>query len=366
MISATAPNWQSEISRAGHRGATVIAESIFISFGLALAGWLDLGFSFTTGSVEWRFPLGFSSILAILTVVSAQMFPESPRWLLRKGRVAEAKEILAILDDTDPNSPDVQAAVDMIQESISLAGQGSFGSCFKNGELRLLNRTVLACAAQMFQQVSGINALAFYLSTIFENYLGLSGVQARIVAASVFTFQTLCAPIGVLTVERLGRRKLMIISAIGMGSCMTIVAGCTSQGNSDKAAEGVAGAMIFLFSFFFPIGFLGMTFLYASEIAPLSVRVQITSLSTASAWIFNFLVAEVTPVGFANIDWRYFIVYACTNFFLILPCKSCILHHPYLRMSSVTDTFLFSCLLFLPGDQRSKSGRSRPDLPRQQ
>jgi MFS family permease len=290
MISATAPNWQSEISKANHRGAAVIAESIFISLGLAVAGWIDLGFSFTTGSVEWRFPFGFSSILAIFTIIFSGMFPESPRWLLKRGRVDEAREVLAVLDDSDPNGMNVQAELAEIQESLALAGKGSFASCFRNGELRLANRTVLACSAQMFQQLCGINALAFYLSTIFQTYLNLSGVQSGIVAASVFTFQTLCAPIGVLTVERLGRRKLMIISAAGMGTCMAIVAGCTSQGDN-KGAEAVAGAMIFLFSFFFPIGFLGMTFLYASEIAPLNVRVQITALSTASAWIFNFLVS---------------------------------------------------------------------------
>lgn len=87
----------------------------------------------------------------------------------------------------------------------------------------------------------------------------------------------------------------MMVSALGMGTCMTIIAGTASQKNS-VASEGVAGAMIFLFSMFFPVGFLGMTFLYASEISPNSVRVQITSMSTATAWIFNFMVSGVTVV----------------------------------------------------------------------
>lgn len=180
---------------------------------------------------------------------------------------------------------------------------------------------------------TGINALAFYLATIFHTYLGLTGFQAGIVAASTFTFQMVCSPIGVLTVDRFGRRKLMMISAFGMGACMAIVAGTTSQTNN-KAASGVAGAMIFLFSLFFPVGFLGMTFLYASEIAPNTVRVQITSLSTATAWVFNFMVALVTPVGFATIGWRYFIVWACMNWFLLLPCKSALGVHT-VRLANV-------------------------------
>lgn len=167
----------------------------------------------------------------------------------------------------------------------------------------------------------GINALAFYVTTIFEQYLGLSGVNARILGASVFTFQTVCSPIGVLTVDRFGRRKLMMFAAIGMGSCMAIVAGTSSQPHNESSVAA-AGAFIFLFSLFFPIGFLGLTFLYASEISPLSVRVPITSMSTGSAWLFNFLVAEITPVGFATLGWRYYIIWACINFFLILPCES--------------------------------------------
>lgn len=95
----------------------------------------------------------------------------------------------------------------------------------------------------------------------------------------------------------------MLFASAGMGTCMAIVAGTSSQ-PANKAAVGVAGAFIFMFSLFFPTGFLGLTFLYASEISPLSLRVPITSLSTGSAWLFNFLVAEITPVGFATIGWR--------------------------------------------------------------
>lgn len=110
----------------------------------------------------------------------------------------------------------------------------------------------------------------------------------------------------------------MMFGALGMGSCMATIAGTTSQA-TNKAAASAAGAFVFLFSLFFPTGFLGITFLYASEIAPLSARTEMTSVSTGATWLSNFLVAELTPVGFDNIGYRYFIIYACINLVLIFP-----------------------------------------------
>lgn len=285
-ISATAPNWQSECSQSNHRGAAVVLESLFISAGLALSAWFNLGMSFTEGSVSWRLPLAMSALWAVVVLLVVSMLPESPRWLILKGRTAEAKEVLAALEGTDAASSLVQTELKQISESIEMTGQGRFIDVFKNGELRLFNRAWLACSGQMFQQLTGINAIAFYQTTIFRQYLGLSGTTARILTASLFTFQTLCSPIGVLTVDRFGRRKLMMISAIGMGTCMTIVAGTASQA-PDTSCISVASAFLFLFSLFFPVGFLGLTFLYASEISPLTVRVPITAMSTGSAWIFK-------------------------------------------------------------------------------
>lgn len=227
---------------------------------------------------------------------------------MKKGRTEEAVQVLSALEGVPEDDPQVRIDVEEINVSLTITGQGRFSDIFKPNELRLFNRACLAAAGQMFQQMSGtnpncdsilccyhkrltltgINALAFYVTTIFQQYLGLSALNARILGASVFTFQTCCSPIGVLTVDRFGRRKLMIVSALGMGTCMAVVAGTSSQ-EGNTAAVGTAGAFIFLFSLFFPVGFLGLTFLYASEISPLSVRVPITSLSTGSAWLFNFL-----------------------------------------------------------------------------
>lgn len=287
-VTATAPNWQAECAGATHRGAAVMLEGLFISLGLAIAGWTNLGMSYHHGSVAWRFPMALSILWSAFILVNTPFMPESPRWLLKKRRTDHARAVLADVNDSNPSSQEVSEAVLEIEASLELAGEAKFADIFSNGPLRLFHRMCLACAAQCFQQMGGINALAFYQARIFEDDLGLSPITARIIAASVFTWQTICSPIGVLTVDRFGRRKLMLISAFGMGACMAVVAGGSSQPNN-MGAVGAAAAFIFLFSLFFPTGFLGLTFLYAAEISPLSHRVPITALSTGTAWLFNFV-----------------------------------------------------------------------------
>ncbi|KAH7194015.1 general substrate transporter [Fusarium flagelliforme] len=318
-ITATAPNWQAECSGAAHRGAAVMLEGLFISLGLAIGGWTNLGMSFHHGSVTFRFPMALSGVLSIIIMLTTPLLPESPRWLTKKGRVDRARRVLADLTNTDITSVEVQEAISEIEISLSLAGEAKVKDIFHNGPLRLFHRMCLACAAQCFQQMSGINALAFYQAKIFEDYLGQTPRAAKIIAASVFTWQTICSPIGVLTVDRFGRRKLMIVSSLGMGVCMAVIAGGSSQ-PSNTASVGVAAAFIFLFSLFFPTGFLGLTFLYAAEISPLSHRVPITAMSTATAWLFNFIVAEITPIGLATLKYKYYIIYAAINICLTFPC----------------------------------------------
>jgi len=109
---------------------------------------------------------------------------------------------------------------------------------------------------------------------------------------------------------------------------MTIAQTCLAGLSSDLSNQSVAEASIlfyFMALFCFPIGLFLVPFMYAAEIAPLRTRAKVTAMSAAANWLFNFLLAEVTPVGFASIQWRYYIIYACisafafTSFYLFCP-----------------------------------------------
>jgi sugar porter (SP) family MFS transporter len=316
LISAAVPVWQAECSNAEHRGTFVIFEGICISGGITLSEWVDFGLSFTTTkSGQWRGPLVFPALFSIFAIAFVLFMPESPRWLTSKGRIDHAREALSALMDLPMGSLEIEAEIDNIQLSLERAALGpnasSFFRLFRNGKERLLHRTLLAMCGQLFQQMCGIAALVFYTSTFFAD-LGFDSLHSRIIGCCLTTFQTLCSIIPLFTIDRFGRRKLLIFSLMGMGTSMAVIAGA---GSSDKHSAVVAAVVFcFVYDFFYPIGCLGLTFLYATEIAPLAYRIPITALANATQWMGQFIVAEVTPLGTANLKNRYWIIYAVLNF----------------------------------------------------
>ncbi|EED12169.1 MFS sugar transporter, putative [Talaromyces stipitatus ATCC 10500] len=315
--TATVPVWQSEISGTSHRGSHVVTEGLFVSVGIAASLWIDLGFSFIdTSSVSWRVPLVLQTSLAIFVMIFIFRLPESPRWLLGKGRAEEARQILTILRDVDPDDEGVRNEIADVQKSLELVYNVSRWDIVKMGEKRNVHRLALGMTSQSFGQLCGINSLTFYATVIYDQRLHMGGTESRVLSGAMVTIQIIGALAAVFTIDRFGRRPLMLTSATGMCISMAVLAG-TSSTSDNHAALIVAVVALYAFNLFYPFGFLGVPFLYSTEVAPPHLRAKISGISNCMTWLFNFVVVEVTPTGFETIGYRYYIVWAVINFAIV-------------------------------------------------
>ncbi|KAJ6007087.1 hypothetical protein N7499_000751 [Penicillium canescens] len=312
VLLATIPLWQSEISPAEKRGAHVGMKGVFSGFGCALALFLDFGMSFTHGSAAWRLPFGFVVLLSLAVLAFIILLPESPRWLIREGRMSEASEVLAALEDTCVDDPSVEAKIKDVQMSLELSGKRSLGRIFHMGAQRTFHRAILAGMVMLFLQLTGSTVITFYTTAIFEKNLALGNSTSTVLAA---VYQ-LVGPIGgtvcVLKIEGFGRRVLLLGSAIGNAVCLALVAGLGTQTENPLAMRG-AVFFIFLFHFSYIIGFGAIPYLYATEIAPLHLRTTINSFSISISWAISILITNVTPLAFNAMGQTYFVIFAGFN-----------------------------------------------------
>lgn len=167
---------------------------------------------------------------------------------------------MSIIYDSTPDDDNIAKEIQDMQISLEMSASASLQAMFQMGPQRTFHRTCLAGVIQMFLQLSGTNAVIFYSTTLFELQLGFSPTTSRILAASLQFALVLGSIVCSYTVDRVGRRKLLIISATLSAISMGCLAGLTSNPTNTAALK--AGAFfVFFYEFVYCIGFLGIPFL---------------------------------------------------------------------------------------------------------
>lgn len=303
FITSTVPVWQSEISKAEDRGKIICLQGALIAGGIAISYWVDFAFYFTRNltpheSVSWRFPIAFQCIFPLFIIPFILKLPESPRWLMRKGREHEARKVFSALDDSPANSHLVNEQVSEIQKAIKMEENATGGVfdwriLFTQGPKRHFHRLCLSGWAQLIQQICGINLITYYAGTIFEQYIGLEPLDSRILAACNGTEYFLAGLVPLFFIEKWGRRPLLLVGSIGQ--CVSMVVLCIANYYSDDAYGGkhtgapiVAAIFLFVFNTFFALAFLAEMWLLPPELSSLEIRAPSAAISTACNWISNF------------------------------------------------------------------------------
>ncbi|KAG1744559.1 uncharacterized protein EDB91DRAFT_1123024 [Suillus paluster] len=296
--SATVPVYAAECSPAPIRGALVMMWQMWTAFGIALGDLIDLAFYFIPDSggvtgLNWRLMLGSAGIPGLLVCMQVLFAPESPRWLISKGRYEDAFNELCRLRFSR-----VQAARDLYYIHVLLEAENEM----RKGRNRVVemftiprNRhAALASWVVMFgQQFCGVNVIAYYSSNIFVSS-GFTQVAALASSLGFGALNWLFALPAVFTIDTYGRRNLLLFTFPCMAICL-LITGFSFWSTTETGRVTGVSIGIYLFAIFYSPGEGPVPFTYSAEAFPLYIRDIGMSFATATTWFWNFVLSITWP-----------------------------------------------------------------------
>lgn len=298
--SVVSPLYIAEISPAYYRGRLVAITQFNVVFGILLAylSNYEIG-TLHLGANEWRWMFGVMAIPSALFFLLTFFTPQSPRWLVARGRLDEARGVLARCG-SDTGS--VEAEVREIQESLDL-GHHSLHEPFYSRRYR--KPILLAVAIAAFNQLSGINAVLYYTPSIFK--MAGAGVESALLQSVIVGFTMLVfTMLAMVVIDHAGRRKLMILGSIGY------IVGLTGAASAFYTRAGGSWLLISLVVFIAAHGFGqgAVIWVFISEIFPNRVRARGQALGSFTHWAMNAAISWTFPVIAARAGWKAFAFYA--------------------------------------------------------
>ena len=282
--SVLGPMYIAEIAPSKWRGRLVGMFQFNVVFGILVAYFSNyvigrMGF----GLSEWRWMLGIAALPAAFFLIMLFGIPESPRWLVKRQRVEEAREVLRTVGEEDYER-ELQEIVTSIDAEHGHANEPLFSR-------KYLFPIFLAVSIGMFNQLSGINAVLYYLNDIFMQ-AGFSRVSGDLQAVAVGGTNLLFTMLAMSIIDKVGRRTLLLVGSVGTALSLAGVAAVFLSGQHPELLVWLLVG--FIASFAFSQG--AVIWVYLGEVFPNRVRAKGQSLGSFSHWFMNAIISQSFPV----------------------------------------------------------------------
>lgn len=328
--SSTIPVYLSELAPKDIRGRLVGCFQWSVTWGIMIMFYIGYGCSFISGPASFRTAWGIMMVPGSILFLGTFILPESPRWLASKDRWEESIEIISkIQAGGDVNNETVTIEIEEIREAIDIERQHKDFSVFDLFNRKNINRTMVGIWVQIWQQMTGVNVMMYYIVLMFE-MAGYTG-NTNLVSSSIqYVINVVMTVPALLFLDKWGRRHVFIFGSILMMGWLLATTGLLAQysvpvsevaGNNQiriivndkRASKGIIACSYLFVATFAPTWGPG-AWVYSSEIFPTGQRAVAAATCASANWAFNFALAMFVPSAFTNITWKTYIIFAVCCF----------------------------------------------------
>ncbi|KAJ9633602.1 uncharacterized protein PV06_10349 [Exophiala oligosperma] len=324
FLTSMIPVYMAEIATEKKlRGRGVNAMIAAASLGTALAYWVDFGMVFAHGTqAVWRFPVAFQAFWGVSTMIAFMRLPETPRYYYAKGQVEKADSTLEQVYGMDLTEGRVQQAKAEILAALELELAAApslkvMDFFWDSSSMQVARRIRTGVLLIGIAYLMGIDMIFYYMTTIFQVYIGLEPLTSSGLAGTATTVLAITNYLGVYYMEKFGRRTWLITGAVVQTIFMATFTGLLSSPGTKTGAA--AAAMLFIWIAVFGPTWGPVTYVYASEIMPLRYRHIGFALSVSSQWLMAFTTVFAGPIAIADksVGWKTWIWFLVFNFIAI-------------------------------------------------
>ncbi|MFZ0476035.1 MAG: sugar porter family MFS transporter [Halobacillus sp.] len=305
--TAIVPVYLSEMAPTHQRGSLASLNQLMITIGIVLAYLVNYAFTPIEG---WRWMLGLASVPALILMIGVLFMPESPRWLIKHNREKEARKIMALTRQQSEIDDEIKQMkkIEEVEEST--------WDVLKSKWVRPM--LLVGSGIAVFQQLIGINAVIYYAPTIFTK-AGLGNAASILGTLGIGIVNVLMTLVAIATIDKLGRKKLLLIGNVGMTLSLAVLATILFTAELTTAIAWMTVVFLGLFIMFFSATWGPVVWVMLPELFPLKARGAATGFTTLLLSLANLIVSLFFPImlGALGTAW-VFVIFAVIGVFAFL------------------------------------------------